>query len=148
MDALQGTLGSRAWRASIAFALTILIAAGQLWYRDTAAVGAIEGTALTWRFVLRGPTTPPDNVAILAIDDKTVTQLRHWPLPRRAIADAVMKLIAADAAVIGIDLMFLDREQSPDGVTLGPGDLALREALRMTPDAVIALAFTFGPTTT
>lgn len=148
MDALQGTLGSRRWRALIALVATLLVAAGQLWYRDAAPVSTIEGTALSWRFSLRGQTAPPDNVAILAIDDKTVTQLRRWPLPRRAIAEAVTKLIAADAAVIGIDLMFLDREQSPDGMTLGTGDAALREALRMTPDAVIALAFTFGPTTT
>jgi adenylate cyclase len=148
MEALQGTLGSRRWRALLALVVTLLVAAGQLWYRDAAPVGAIEGTALAWRFTLRGQMAPPDNVAILAIDDKTVTQLRRWPVPRRAIAEAVMKLVAADAAVIGIDLMFLDREQSPDGMTLGPGDTALREALRMAPDAVIALAFTFGPTTT
>src|SRR5690349_9828739 len=148
MGALQGTSGSRKWRPFIAFALTAFIAVCQLWYRDAAPISAIEGTALTWRFLVRGPVAAPDNVAIMAIDDKTVTQLRRWPLPRRAIADAVSKLAAADAAVIGIDLMFLDREQSPDGMTLGPGDMALREALRMTPDAVIALAFTFGPTTT
>src|SRR5512138_2465920 len=124
MDTLKGTLGFRKWRAVIALAAMLVIAVGQLWYGDSAPVGAIEGTALTWRFGLRGPMAPPDNVAILAIDDKTVTQLKRWPLPRRAIADAVTKLIAADAAVIGIDLMFLDREQSPHGMTLGAGDTA------------------------
>jgi adenylate cyclase len=145
MDALQGTIGSRWWRALLAVVLTVLIAAGQLWYRDSGPVGAIEGNVLSWRFVMRGPIAPPDNVAIIAIDDKTVTQLRRWPLPRRAIADAVNKLVAADAAVVGIDLMFLDREQSLDGIALGGGDLALRAALRAAPDAVIAMAFTFGP---
>ncbi|HEX2116249.1 MAG TPA: adenylate/guanylate cyclase domain-containing protein [Alphaproteobacteria bacterium] len=148
MDALQGTLASRKWRAALALVLTVLVAAGQLWYRDAPLVSAIEGTALAWRFVLRGAETPPDNVAILAIDDRTVTQIRRWPLPRSAIADAVAKLTAYDAAAVGIDLMFLDREQSPDGIALGPGDLALRDALRAAPNAVISFAFTFGPKTT
>src|SRR5690242_14172172 len=116
MDALQGPLGSRKWRALAAILLTGLVAACQLWYRDSGPVGAIEGNALSWRFVLRGPIAPPENVAIVAIDDKTVTQLKRWPLPRRAIADAVSKLAAAEAAVIGIDLMFLDREQSAEGI--------------------------------
>jgi adenylate cyclase len=145
MDALQGTLASRTWRAVLAVVLTVLIGIGQLWYRDSGPVSAIEGTALSWRYSLRGPITPPDNVAIIAIDDVTVGQLRRWPVPRRVIADAINKLVASEVAVIGIDLMFLDHEQSPDGMTLGPGDAALREALRMTPDAVLAMAFTFGP---
>jgi adenylate cyclase len=145
MNHLHGALASRTGRAVLAVVLTALIAACQLWYRDSGPVGAIEGNALSWRFVLRGPIAPPDNVAIMAIDDKTVTQLKRWPLPRRVIADAVYRLAAADAAVIGIDLMFLDREQSPDGITLGGGDADLRAALRMAPDAVTAMAFTFGP---
>lgn len=148
MDTLQGTLASRKWRAALAIVLTALIAAGQLWYRDSGPVGAIEGTVLSWRHVLRGPLPPPDTVAIIAIDDRTVTQLRRWPLPRRAIAEAVAKLVASDAAAIGIDLMFLDHEQSPDGAAPGPGDIALREALRLTPESVLAIAFTFGPATT
>jgi adenylate cyclase len=145
MDALQGTLASRKWRAVLALVVTVFLAAGHIWYRDAPLVSAIEGPALAWRFVLRGTETPPDNVAIVAIDDRTVTQLRRWPLPRRTIADAVTKLAAADAAAIGIDLMFLDREQSPDGVTLGAGDLALRDALSAAPNSVISLALTFGP---
>ena len=42
--------------------------------------------------------------------DGDAAQALALALPRRAIAEAVTKLVAADAAVIGIDLMFLDRE--------------------------------------
>jgi adenylate cyclase len=148
MDALRGTLASRWWRAVIAALLTALVAVGYVICRDAPLVNAIEGTALTWRFLLRGPVAPPGNVAILAIDDRTVTQLKRWPLPRRTIADSITRLKAHGATAIGVDLMFLEREQPSDGLSLGTGDLALRDALTATPDTVISLAFTFGPTAT
>jgi adenylate cyclase len=145
MDALRGTLASRWWRAVIAVLLTALVAVGYVIGRDTALINAVEGTALTWRFLLRGAETPPGNVAILAIDDKTVTQLKRWPLPRRTIAESISKLTAQGVTAIGVDLMFLEREQPSDGLSLSGGDLALRDALKATPESVISLAFTFGP---
>jgi adenylate cyclase len=148
MDALRGTLASRWWRAVIAALLTALVAVGYVLGRDAPLVNAVEGTALTWRFLLRGPLAAPGNVAILAIDDRTVTQLKRWPLPRRTIADSIAQLKAHGVSAIGIDLMFLEREQPSDGVSLGSGDLALRDALGAAPDAVISLAFTFGPEAT
>ena len=87
MDALRGTLASRWWRAVFAALLTVLVVVSYVVGRDAPLINAIEGTALTWRFLLRGPVAPPGNVAIVAIDDKTVTQLKRWPLPRRAIAE-------------------------------------------------------------
>ncbi len=148
MDALRGTLASRWWRAVIAALLTALIAVSYVISRDAPLVNAVEGTALTWRFLLRGPIAPPGNVAIVAIDDKTVTQLKRWPLPRRALANSITKLTGHGAAAIGVDLMFLEREQPSDGLSLSRGDLALRDAMREMPDTVISLAFTFGPTST
>lgn len=148
MGALHGRLASRWWRAATAALFTALVALGYVLCRDAPLVNAIEGTALNWRFLLRGPVSPPVNVAVVAIDDRTITQLKRWPLPRRAIADSLTKLTAHGAAAIGVDLMFLEREQPSDGLGLGGGDLALRDALGASPNTVISLAFTFGPGST
>jgi adenylate cyclase len=145
MDALRGTLASRWWRAVIAALLTVLVVVTYVIGRDAPLINAVEGTALTWRFLLRGPVAPPGNVAIVAIDDKTVTQLKRWPLPRRTIAASIDKLAEHGVTAIGVDLMFLEREQPSDGISLSGGDLALRDALKATPDTVISIAFTFGP---
>ncbi len=145
MDRLRGTLASRWWRAAVAAMFTALVVSGYVIGRDAPLASVIEGQALAWRFLARGPAPAPTNVAIIAIDDRTIAALKRWPLPRRVLAAAIEKLTRHRAAAIGIDLMFIEREQPSDGIGLSVGDLALHDALRAAPDAVIAVAFTFGP---
>jgi len=134
------------WRraaAALLIALGLAAAYAGLW--NAPLVAAIEGQTLGWRFHLRGPVAPPPGIAILAIDDRTIGALKRWPLPRRALAEAVERLDAAGAAVIGLDLLLLDLEQPTDGIALGPGDQRLRAALRRSGRVVLGMAFTFGP---
>ncbi|MGD9744672.1 MAG: CHASE2 domain-containing protein, partial [Dongiaceae bacterium] len=77
-----------------------------------------------------------------AIDDATLAALQRWPLPRRVLADAVNRLTRAGAAVVGLDLLLLDREAPGDGAGLGPGDGALLEALAATDRDLLVCAFT------
>ncbi|WP_119459920.1 adenylate/guanylate cyclase domain-containing protein [Rhodospirillaceae bacterium SYSU D60014] len=133
------------WRAAVAAVITLGTAAAYAAFWDAPLVEAIEGQTVNWRFQLRGPLTPPPEIVVIAIDDRTVDGLQRWPLPRGALAEAVATLDAAGAAVIGLDLLLLDREQASDGIALAPGDRHLREALQATDQAVLGLAFTFGP---
>src|SRR5262249_27117723 len=112
--------------------------------RDAPAVSVIEGQTLSWRFQLRGKIAPPANVVILAVDDRTVAKLGRWPIPHQELATAVRKLADSGAAVIGLDLLLLDREPPSNGFQLSPGDRALFEALRDSKRGVLAVAFTFA----
>lgn len=144
MRAERMTRGLLWRRGALALALCSAVAGAYFWSREAPLVSAIEGQTLTWRFLVRGPALVPPVVAIAAIDDRTVAALKRWPVPRRAIAEAIARMSAAGAAVIGIDLMFVEREQPSDGIGLSPGDMALREALGGARGAVLSVAFTFA----
>src|SRR5262245_29850400 len=137
------------WRfAGLALALSLLVALGYVTLRDSPTASTIEGQTLTWRFALRqqlAPVPAPQQVAIVAIDNRTVEAMGRWPLPRRALAAIVDRLAAAGATAIGVDLLFADPEPSPAGAAASSGDEMLIEALRRSDRSVMALAFTFGP---
>ncbi len=133
------------WRyAALPLLLGILVALAYLALRDAPTVAALEGRSLNWRFQLRGRIAPPPAVAVVAIDDRTVAKLGRWPVPHGQLAAAVDRLAGAGAAVIGLDLLLLDREPSSNGEQLASGDQALFDALRRADRGVLALAFTFG----
>ena len=142
----RGRGGLLSWRHAAGAALlslAVVIAYSAL--RDAPLFGAVEGQTLNWRFWLRGPLEPPRELAIIAIDDATIAGLKRWPLPRRTLADAVHRLDAAGAKVIGLDLLFIEPEQPSSGVGLGPGDQALADALSASGRALLPLAFIFTP---
>ena len=119
------------WRhAAIAVAISFAVAAGYfLRLHDAAPFSALEAQTLAWRFQIRGPIAPPQTVAILTIDDRTIARTNAWPMPRAVLAEAVTKARAGGAQSIGIDLLFLEFEPPTDGLVPGPGDQALRVAL-------------------
>lgn len=137
------------WRtATLALVLSLLVALAYLALRDAPTASALEGQTLSWRFALRqqlGGIPPPREVAVAAIDDRTVTAMRRWPLPRRELARIIDKLSAAGARTIGVDLLFVEPEQPSNSIVPSPGDLALIDALRQSGRSVLALAFTFAP---
>jgi adenylate cyclase len=136
----------RGWLgAAIALAVSLAVAYAYQRFGETSVATAIEGQTLTWRFLLRGALQPPGDVAIIAIDDKAVAQAGRFPVPRQLLADAVARLRAAGAAVIGIDLLLLEPDGPSDGRTASPDDRALREALQAGPPAVLAAAFIARP---
>ena len=49
---------------------------------------------------------PPDDIVIVAIDDKSLRKLGQWPWPRALHAELVTRLSEAGARVIGLDIMF------------------------------------------
>jgi len=125
--------------------------AGALLYagaRDSAFLAAVEGETLNWRFRLRGPTAPAPEIALVVIDDATVTALGGWPLNRETLAAAVDALAADGAAVIALDLLLAGRRggaEAPE-TTVEPltGDAALAAAFRRANNVVLPVAFAFA----
>ena len=54
----------------------------------------------------------PSKIAIVNIDDKSLKQLGPWPWPRNRIADMIQILQANGAKLIGLDLLFTQKEQN------------------------------------
>ena len=78
-------------------------------------------------FRLRAPRPGPQDVVIVAIDDKSIGQLGRWPWPRARHAELIRSLARAKPRAIAFDVLF--SEPSPDD-----GDLA-----RATHDAACVL---------
>lgn len=89
---------------------------------------AVELQALDWRFRWRGPLPPNDALLIVAIDDRSIARFGRWPLPRTRIAEAVERLAALEARVIGMDLL-LSEATPPLSPEVVEGLLAARDAL-------------------
>ena len=68
----------------------------------TSLLGSLEGSTINGRFSIRGTQQPPKNIVLVAIDDKSLTDINSWPYARTFYAQ-VLNNIAAEhpAAVAG-----------------------------------------------
>lgn len=84
------------------------------------------------RFVSRGPIAPQslDKLAIVGIDDKSMSALGQWPFPRDWHAQLIKKLKAAGARAIVLDFDFSSK-QNPQT------DKALEDAMAAANQTVI-----------
>lgn len=77
-------------------------------------VDQIAGDA---RFKIRGKVAPSEEVAIVAIDEKSVNELGRWPWPRTTMAKLIEGL--APAKVVGLDIVFSESETDERDSALG-----------------------------
>jgi len=61
--------------------------------------------AMDYRLLQRGVQPGARAVVIVAVDDRSVATIGRWPWPRPVVARLVDQLTAADAAVIGFDIV-------------------------------------------
>lgn len=66
----------------------------------------IELKSLDTKFWAFGPKPPGDEVVIVAVDEKSLDALGHWPWPRSTLAHLVESLSQNDARVVGFDMVF------------------------------------------
>ncbi len=71
---------------------------------------AIEQKSLDVRFQLRGKSDPGDEIAIVAIDEKSIKKLGRYPWPRRYIAQFVDKITEAKARLRALDVMYSEAQ--------------------------------------
>ena len=127
-----------AW-AIAALAVGLLIG----WWHPTgqyAVTASFEGRLLDLRHMMRGPVAPPPDFAIIAIDDKTLSRLQRFPVPRAAIAASIDRLTEAGAKVVAVDLLLLEREAPSIGTALSPGDTAVAKAIARNGRVILAAA--------
>lgn len=83
-------------------------------------------------YKLRGKTDPPGEIAIIAIDDKSLRKFGRWPWDRGKIVSIVDSLRELGPKVVFLDVFFSE----PDG-----GDGALAEAIERSGNIVLPLVF-------
>jgi adenylate cyclase len=74
----------------------------------------IDVRAVDYRFLQRGVQPASPEVVILGIDDASLERLGRWPWSRPVIARLVDRLVAANAAVIGFDIVQSEVTQQTD----------------------------------
>ncbi len=74
----------------------------------------IELKTLDARFKVRGMRDPGPEIAIIAIDDKSIEKIGRWPWSRSVFARMVDILSEGGAKVIGFDILFLLPEEQPE----------------------------------
>jgi adenylate cyclase len=122
-----------------------------------------ELRALDYRMRLRGRGEPAADVAIVAVDDRSIATHGRWPWPRALQAKLIERIAAAGAAVIGVDIVqseaelacrlpaeaeeSLDpscREALRQAIDAG-GETRLAEAIRASGITVLGYYFDFDP---
>jgi adenylate cyclase len=94
------------------FTALLLVALDRAW----APVERWELQTLDWRFVRRGARPPGAEIVLVAIDEKSLTEMpRAWPWARSVHADVVEYLHRRGATAIVFDLLFAERRPQGDG---------------------------------
>src|SRR5262249_60085998 len=75
-------------------------------------VGVTELRILAWPAQARGPLPLPPGISIVAIDERSLTRIGHWPWPRTRTAELVTRLAGAGARVILLDILLNEPDQN------------------------------------
>jgi adenylate cyclase len=139
---------------AVAIAAVLLLACGLM--GDSTILRSLETASFDLRFRVRGVMPPDSAIAVVLIDDRSLSLLGRWPLSRRLYARAIDRLTAARAKVIVFDLMFPESESAVISVAMrraagiaaagtpldGEARAALRQLASSDPDAEFAVAMT------
>jgi CHASE2 domain-containing sensor protein len=128
----MSSLGTRVRLLMMAGVLAAAIAAAA---HGTGALESAENRTFDQRLGYRD-AEPPSDVAIVAIDDVTFSELRmQWPFPRSLHGRAIDRLHRAGAREIVYDVQFTEPTRPRE-------DMALYEAIRRAGGAVLATSET------
>lgn len=68
---------------------------------------SINGKIFDLTLRMRGSFKPPQELAIVAIDDSSLNQVGRWPWPRSKMAELISQLSESGAKIIAVDVIFL-----------------------------------------
>lgn len=136
MDLMQTLQGRSSRVVSIALAVLSVLLVTLLYYRQNAFIEGFEARTYDLRFRnLRGPIVPHPDIAIIAIDDKSIAELGRFPWTRQQYVRLLEQLEVLKPRAVLFDVFFPEAEDAAV-------DRALAEAIRRSGN--VALATTFG----
>lgn len=108
-----------------------------LYYNQNSFLEAFEAKTYDLRFKsLRGAVTPSTDIAIIAIDDKSIAELGRFPWTRTQYVRLLDRISAADAKVLLVDAFFSEKETSAI-------DRSFAAAIRKAGNVVLAVPYEF-----
>jgi adenylate cyclase len=99
----------------------------------------VENKLYDLHFGLRGARAPGDQVAIVAIDDKSLAALGRWPWPRSLLARVVRSAGDAGAKAIAIDILLSEPEANDEARVVEKVSKRI-DALGIPPSSAVAQA--------
>jgi adenylate cyclase len=64
------------------------------------------------KFLYRGAWPPSPEIALVTVDDDSVKKVGRWPWSREVIAQLIGRIKEAEARVIGLDIIFAERQET------------------------------------
>ena len=95
------------WMIGVAITLVVLV----MGFMRPSFLETFEYQLFDLRLKWFGAHTAPQNIAIVAIDEESITKVGRWPWPRSRITALVDQLAAKGAKVIGLNLILSEPEE-------------------------------------
>lgn len=110
-----------------------------LFYQQSPVLERFETHTYDLRFkALRGALPPHPDIAIIAINDKSIAELGRFPWSRHHYVDLINNVKAAGAKALLMDAFFPEEESEK-------ADRAFAEALGQAGNVILAFTFHFNP---
>jgi adenylate cyclase len=120
---------SRRIRTFLLLAAAVVIAAIGVVTQQTNAIRRLDYTSVNKRFDIRGSQGAPKDVVVVAVDDKSFSDMNvRWPFDRKYHARVVEQLTKAGAKVIAYDVQITEAQGETDADVAS--DNRLIEAVR------------------
>lgn len=101
----------------IGLAWTGFLARGHLAGKSS-VIDRFETVLLDLRITIKGERTAPEEITIIAIDDRTVSKAGQYPLSRNRLADLIGKIRDAGAKTLAVDILLSGGPENSDIVPL------------------------------
>ncbi|HUU40802.1 MAG TPA: serine/threonine-protein kinase [Desulfatiglandales bacterium] len=101
-------------KTNILISAIVIVAFIYLSFMSFSFFESLEKIIYEMEMRLDAPRNPAESrVALVNIDDKSISKLGKWPWPRHIIAEMIKILKANGAKLIGLDMIFSEKEQNP-----------------------------------
>lgn len=118
------------WREKVTLGLLFILIVAVL--NQINITNVIDRTVYDWH-VKFWPATPSEDVVLIKIDDRSLSELGRWPWPRRFHAKLLEQVKQAQA--VGMDILFVETDESDPR-----GDILLSDAIRKHNRVVLPVA--------
>ena len=100
--------------SGLKIALLSILAVSVIYYVDPDFLSWLELKTLDWRFHSRGKIVTTGEVALVAIDEKSLDELGRWPWPRVRMAQLLDALVKYEAKVVGFDIVWAEPDENSE----------------------------------
>jgi len=100
--------------SGLKIALLSILAVSVIYYVDPDFLSLWEWKTLDLRFRWRGKIVTTGEVALVAIDEKSLDELGRWPWPRVRMAQLLDALVKYEAKVVGFDIVWAEPDENSE----------------------------------